>query len=265
MPQIVGYLRFAWQLANGFRLAGEQALAAERDRDLAPYLNREKPWQVLDLANGRLRPQFLILNAQGQMVYGIDWANRPESPIKDLLYRIARGLYGLHLAAGAGPSRREKLVCGDVGKLPFADCSFDLVTSIAAFEHFLDVPRVVSELERVLRPGGVAWIRIHPFACPSGGHNLGFTEIPLRAVPPGIDPWDHLRRRRLPFNVPLNEWRIGQYSQTFTEHFEIVKQYCATREGDEFLTPQIEKELALYSRDELTCAAYQIVARKPLA
>ena len=36
------------------------------------------------------------------------------------------------------------------------------------------------------------------------------------------------------------------------------------REGERLLTPEIEAELAAYSRDELTCGAYVIVARKPL-
>ncbi len=34
------------------------------------------------------------------------------------------------------------------------------------------------------------------------------------------------------------------------------------REGENFLTPQIENELSKYTRDELTCGAYVILARK---
>jgi hypothetical protein len=36
------------------------------------------------------------------------------------------------------------------------------------------------------------------------------------------------------------------------------------QEGEEFLTPEIEAELASYSREELTCGAYVILARKLL-
>jgi ubiquinone/menaquinone biosynthesis C-methylase UbiE len=148
--------------------------------------------------------------------------------------------------------------------LPIPSNYFNLVTSIAAFEHFLNVPAVVAEVRRVLQPGGVAYIRIHPFACPSGGHNVKLMEIPLHHIPNGIVPWDHLRQRKLSFHVPLNEWRIQQYVDEFAKHFEIVKQYCAMREGEHLLTPEIEAELVAYSRDELTCGAYVIVARKPL-
>ena len=59
------------------------------------------------------------------------------------------------------------------------------------------------------------------------------------------------------------EWGQGQYLAEFKKHFEILKDYCATREGEHLLTPQIESELSNYSRDELTCGAYVIVARKP--
>jgi len=67
----------------------------------------------------------------------------------------------------------------------------------------------------------------------------------------------------LPFHVPLNEWRKDRYLEEFEKYFEVLKHYCAMREGENFLTPQIESELSDYSRDELTCSAYIIVARKP--
>ncbi|HXV83332.1 MAG TPA: class I SAM-dependent methyltransferase, partial [Candidatus Binatia bacterium] len=153
---------------------------------------------------------------------------------------------------------------GDVSHLPFRNDSFDVITSVAAFEHFLNVPAVVKELYRVIKPGGMVWVLVHLFSSPSGGHNVSLVQIPLRDLPPGVDPWDHLRKRRLPFHVPLNQWRKGQYLSEFNRRFEILKHYCAMREGEDFLTPQIENELADYSRDELTCGAYVIVGRKRL-
>ncbi len=262
-PRPCDYAVSLRQLLTGRRTRDERRLAAERDRDLAGHLARDAALTVLDLANGRLRPQYLLLRAAGHRVVGIDLANRPGGGLEARAYRLARWLYARHLR----PRGRldGSLVCGDVGALPFRDGSFDLVTSIAAFEHFLDVPAVVAELHRVMRPGGVAWIRIHLFTCPSGAHNLSATEIPLRALPAGVDPWDHLRRRRLPVTVPLNEWRVGQYLEEFRRHFEVPRHYCAMREGEALLTPALEAELGArgYTRDELTCGAYVIVVRKP--
>jgi ubiquinone/menaquinone biosynthesis C-methylase UbiE len=149
-----------------------------------------------------------------------------------------------------------------VAALPFRDEFFDVVTSVAAFEHFLEIPRVLGEVRRVLRSGGLLWTCIHIFTSPSGAHNITQTQIPLRRLPKGVEPWDHLRKRQLPINVPLNEWRIQQYLDAFAQHFEIVKNYCALREGEGLLSPQIESELRAYSREELTCGSYVIVAKK---
>ncbi len=258
----IDYPRYAWQVLNGSRTNHERHFAQLRHRDVAPLVDTTRSLRVLDLANGRLRPQYTILKAAGYQVYGIDLANQPTSTRVDLSYRLARWIFNRTLDVPAQALADQTLICGDVGVLPFPDSSFDLVTSIAAFEHFLNVPAVLAELVRVVRPGGLVWVCIHLFTSPSGGHNLSFAEVPLRKVPPGVDAWDHLRRRRLPFHVPLNEWRKSQYLAEFARHFEIVKDYCAVLEGECLLTSEIEAELSAYSRDELTCGAYAILARK---
>lgn len=45
---------------------------------------------------------------------------------------------------------------GDAENLPFADGEFDGVVTRAALHHFADPQRAISEMFRVLRPGGVA-------------------------------------------------------------------------------------------------------------
>lgn len=259
---IKDYVRFGWQLYIGSRMRHERWIADLRRADLSPYLLEQSALRVLDLANGQLRPQYRILQGQGQRVFGIDMINRPKSGWRENAYKIARRLYARGLQSNPfWPD--DTLVCGDVSALPFPDLSFDLVTSVAAFEHFLDVPRVLKETHRVMQPGGMVWALVHLFSSPSGGHNVSLSEVPLRTVPRGIDPWDHLRQRLLPFHVPLNQWRTEQYLSEFGKYFEIVKHYCAMREGEHLLTPQIERELSSYSRDELTCGAFVIVARRP--
>ena len=262
MLSFLNYVVYLRQILGGFRAAHERKLAAFRLIDVQPYLDMSQSRLILDVANGRLRPQYSLLRTQGHRVCGIDLINRPSQGVTDALYVVARRLFAWRMRVPLSAINGKTLVNGNVGMLPFAADTFELVTSIAAFEHFLDVPKVVTELRRVTRPGGLAWLCIHPFTTLSGGHNLSLTEIPLRHVPDGVDPWDHLRQRRLPFHVPLNEWRIGQYVAELSRHFEIVKHSVAMREGEDLLTPAIEAELAAYTRDELTCLAYIIVARK---
>ncbi len=176
-------------------------------------------------------------------MYGIDLINRPAWSLEYQGYRLARRVYSLYLPQRNRANANKGLVCGNVSRLPFIPGNFDLVTSVAALEHFLDIPGVISEIHRVLRPGGVAWITVHPFTCPSGAHNIRLMEIPLKNIPEGIDAWDHLRQRRVKISVPLNEWRIADYLKAFAPHFEILKHYCAMREGEHRSTPEIEAEL----------------------
>ena len=42
-------------------------------------------------------------------------------------------------------------------RLPFADGSFDLLTSMQVIEHIVDYDNYLSEIRRVLRPGGTAF------------------------------------------------------------------------------------------------------------
>jgi SAM-dependent methyltransferase len=234
-----------------------------RELDLSLHEFKKPSLRVLDLANGRLRPQYYILQTHGYRVCGIDVLNQAKHGWRDYAYHVARWLYRQKICTGVSISDAN-LVCGDVSSLPFRDQSIDIVTSVAAFEHFLEVPVVVKEIYRVIKPGGLVWLLIHLFSSPSGGHNVSLVQVPLRKLPQGIEPWDHLRKRRLSFHVPLNEWRREQYLAEFQKQFEIVKHYCAMLEGEHLLTPEIETELSSYSRDELTCGAYVIVVRRPL-
>jgi SAM-dependent methyltransferase len=260
-PQIRDYVQYSLQLVSGSRSNGERAIAEIRQADIAPYVDGTAPLRVLDLANGRLRPQYTLLRAAGHQVVGIDLINGSRSSWVDHAYRFARWLYAWRLGL---PTRMAAgtLVRGDVAALPFLEGAFDLVTSVAALEHFLNVPAVIGELHRVVRPGGLVWLCVHLFTSPSGAHNLTLAEVPLRTVPEGVDAWDHLRQRKLPLSVPLNEWRKDQYLEEIGRHFEILKHYCYAREGEHLLTPEIKGELAGYDRDELTCCSYVILGRK---
>jgi|ERR1044071_4226149 len=259
--ELTDYFRFGWQLVTGWRVKHERWIADLRREDILPHIKNQGALITLDLASGRLRPQYRILRMQNHRVYGIDLVNCPKHTWQDYAYTIARWLY----VRGLGSTHLkldDTLICGDVSILPLRDYSVDLVTSVAAFEHFLDVPAVIRETRRVLRPGGILWILVHLFSSPSGGHNVSLSQVPLRNIPRGIDPWDHLRNRRLPFHVPLNEWRRDEYLEEFGKHFEVLKHYCAMREGEHLLTQAIEQELSNYGRDELTCGSYVIVGKK---
>jgi SAM-dependent methyltransferase len=62
---------------------------------------------------------------------------------------------GLRLATLVRNRFHSSAACGDVLALPFPDGSFDVVVSSEVVEHTPDPARAVSEMARVLRPGGV--------------------------------------------------------------------------------------------------------------
>ena len=64
------------------------------------------------------------------------------------------------LALAIGKARRQRLsaqtafIAGDAHSLPFADDSFVCATVGFGVRNFIDVPRALSEMARVVRPGG---------------------------------------------------------------------------------------------------------------
>ena len=104
-----------------------------------------------------------ILKAAGADVTGVDVS--PEA------IAIARKKYG--------PAGIEFL-CTDGGRLPFAERSFDLVTSFQVIEHLVDQTQFLEEIQRVIKPGGRVIL-----TTPNG---------PLR-LHPGTRPWNpfHVR------------------------------------------------------------------------
>lgn len=69
-------------------------------------------------------------------------------------HAVAVDIAGPKLRRGSQLAGAPSLVLGDALRLPFPDASFDRVMSICAIEHFDDGPRALSEMARVLAPGG---------------------------------------------------------------------------------------------------------------
>jgi len=98
--------------------------------------------RVLDVACGSGEPSISIaalLKETGQVV-GVDMA---EEPLK-----VARERARLRSLENV------EYMQADVHALPFADASFDRVTSRLGVMFFGDLPKALSEMHRVLKPGG---------------------------------------------------------------------------------------------------------------
>lgn len=88
-------------------------------------------------------------------------------------------------------------VCGTAERLPFPDRSVALVYSVAALEHVPEADRAFAEIDRVLKPGGIAYlapawhcmqdncegIPVRPYADLSWRQRVRKLTLPLRSLP----------------------------------------------------------------------------------
>ncbi len=108
--------------------------------------------RVLDLGCGAGRHAFACARL-GARVVALDRDARELGTVAGLLAAMADA--GEIPVAGAAAVLR-----GDAGGLPFSDASFDVVIAAEILEHVRDDARMLGELTRVVRPGGVVAISV---------------------------------------------------------------------------------------------------------
>lgn len=150
---------------------------------------RNDPRQYDDLAElwwdrrGRFAMLHWIARARAAAVPAAPY---PEAPLLDVgcgggllaPHLVGRGYrhLGVDLSPSAVPVAREhglRALCADVRHLPFPDASMEVVVAGEILEHVAPMPAVVSELCRVLAPGG--WLVIDTIAAGRVGRLLAVT------------------------------------------------------------------------------------------
>jgi ubiquinone/menaquinone biosynthesis C-methylase UbiE len=84
------------------------------------------------------------------LLAGAQW---PVHPV-GLDYAPSMCVQALRKAMTSGAAERACFVAGDSEHLPFANASFDIITCSNSFHHYPHQQAVVSEMRRLLRPGG---------------------------------------------------------------------------------------------------------------
>lgn len=154
----------------------------------------------------------ILTQKTGRAVFRGFFACMPEPGIHwcelmlDLIQKLPPGARVLDLGAGPGSFRtgRDDLavvrldleippsrtvaayVSADAARMPFASAVFDVVVSNHSLEHFAELEPTVSEIGRVMRPGGTLYIavpnartltdRIYRWLARGGGHVNPFRE-----------------------------------------------------------------------------------------
>jgi SAM-dependent methyltransferase len=109
-------------------------------------LGLQRGERVLDLGAGGGRHAFEAMK-RGGVVTALDYS---EADLKDVI-----GVVGGMLAGGEVDWPQYGGVCnGNALDLPFADATFDRVITSEVLEHIWDDERALTEIARVLRPGG---------------------------------------------------------------------------------------------------------------
>lgn len=99
------------------------------------------PLEILEIGAAQGR-ELVALTELGHRVTGVEpWAPAIE---------VAHQLLAKHGVQAA-------LLHGQGEQLPLADNQFDVVLAFSVLEHVDDLPRVLAEIQRVLKPGGVLW------------------------------------------------------------------------------------------------------------
>jgi SAM-dependent methyltransferase len=133
-----------WQQMTGY-YTDVTRMDDVRTRATAEALVNEvgiRPGQrVLDAGAGHLR----LTNAISRLVDGLDW--------------VAADLTEELLESGrVAPGVRVEKIVADIGDLPMDSASVDAVISARVFQYIPDPPAVLTELKRVVRPGGAVGI-----------------------------------------------------------------------------------------------------------
>jgi SAM-dependent methyltransferase len=239
--------------------------------------------RILEIGCGQRASQTILFQAAGAPAIGIDREvptfrlglkrffriisiNGLERALKSLcrhfffdypFFRRLSRRTGKHL-----PPHRVPVCLMDAARLAFPDDAFDFIFSTLVFEHIRDVPAAVAEVNRVLSPGGTAWINIHLFPSLSGGHHKDWTD-PRKWPSTQVPPWDHLRENRYPADDSLNKLRLGDYRRIFAAALE-VREESLVVEGERLLTPELAAELAQrgYPKNDLLAREVAFRCRK---
>jgi len=252
---------------NGQR---EGKLLLHARRRLSEYLDLDSRLRVLDIGCGQRCPAVSAFTAWGWDATGIDISHVGVKPGVSRYVRLARAEGWKRLARSLirelffdRPFRRELFRALGV-KMPkqvdvrlmsatnmeFADNTFDLVYSMAVFEHIDDVPAAVRAVNRVLKPEGIGFIGLSPWPSLIGGHHPAW-QNPDEYQPKDVPPWDHLRGHHFPVPFYCNKYRERDYRRVFEQYTRVLEWIDGPRVGESLVTDEILAGLPDYTADEL--------------
>jgi SAM-dependent methyltransferase len=243
--------------------------------------------KMLEIGPGQFLGQLTYFATRNEVV-GID---------RDIIVQGFKPLSYVHMLSSNGPSRTlktlgRKLLGVDrqysyylkkelgVNSLPkisvhamdacatdFPSGSFDCVYTRAVLHHLPNPEKAVDEIVRVLRPGGVAYISLHPYTSQTGCLDPRIY-TPQRDVVLG---WPHLRpklqSRVHPSNVYLNGLRVDEWKRLFVSRMPEAG-FMVVPTDDLSAISRLQNlrmagELGDYTDEELLAGDFVVLWHKP--
>ena len=210
---------------------------------------------------------------QGATVYALDYATDEVV--------MTRNTFGAMLEAKEITEKAYGGVLrGDATKLPFDDNTFDCVVTSEVLEHIQDDVNVISELHRVLKPGGslgvtvpswwpekINWMLSYEYHAPKsvGGHVRIYsaTELKAKLRSAGLEVTDshHAHALHSPYwwlkcavGPRNNDHSLVKKYREFLE-WDIMNQPRSMQVAERALSPLMGKSFVVYSRKPLTVGA----------
>ena len=163
--------------------------AESRLRRIGRHRGRVEGADVLDIGCGMGIETLLTGLEPVRSVVGVDLtiALLEEGEQADRARRLGQAvLAGRGVADELGDvldQRPIRFAVMDATALGFADASFDVLCTDASLEHLRPLPVVLTEMARVVRPGGLLVHAIDPYFWMKGCHRRGVLDL----------PWAHAR------------------------------------------------------------------------
>jgi glycosyltransferase involved in cell wall biosynthesis/ubiquinone/menaquinone biosynthesis C-methylase UbiE len=220
-----------------------------------------------------------------------------------LLSRLAQK--GMHLGVGINnwywnnkPVKTVKvsdniiLSHGDIRSVPLQDASFDIIFTVAAFEHIHELEVALAEMYRLLKPGGLVYSFYGPLWSSGVGHHLWFERAGTwyrfsdeASTAPILKNYEHLLFDKQQMKEKLNaNWDQASvddflYQIYDTDHInrymyaDYIRMFNASdfkvvhleNFGKMAIEPEVHEQLRAKFGDEndFTCATLEVVLKKP--
>jgi SAM-dependent methyltransferase len=232
---------------------------------------------VLDMGAGAGRHAFEALR-RGAQVVALDYSHSELASVRNLFWAMGE-------AGEIGPGGAAATVQGDALRLPFADGTFDRIICSEVLEHISDDAGAISELTRVLKPGGtiavtvpswlpekLCWWLSAEYHAPlaAGGHVRIYTEELLRSKLDSVGLQSAGSHRAHALHSPY--WWLRCAVGPTNDHHPLVKAYhqvlvwdiakapAVTRVTERVLNPVLGKSVVLYSTKPVSKKETQRVA-----